>query len=52
MLTKSVSPVIQAAETAIRDEIDSIAKLSALASTAPYYKYDLTYRESLEIDST
>lgn len=33
-----VQPVIAAAETAIKEELDSIVKLAAIASDIPYYK--------------
>jgi hypothetical protein len=35
---RSVQPVIAAAEAAIKDEIQSVSKLSAIASDYPYYK--------------
>jgi len=50
VLTSLVSPVIQAAEGAIREEIESIAKLSALASNSPYYKYVSTASSETNAD--
>jgi hypothetical protein len=34
-----VKPVIEAAEVSIKDELESVTKLAAVASNSPYYKY-------------
>jgi hypothetical protein len=34
----SVQPVIEAAENAIKEEIETVGKLSTIASSSPYYK--------------
>jgi hypothetical protein len=34
-----VRPVIEAAEVSIKDEIESVTRLAAVASDSPYYKY-------------
>jgi len=33
-----VQPVIEAAENAIKEEIETVGKLSTIASSFPYYK--------------
>jgi len=35
-----LGPVIEGAETSIKEEIESIQKLATIASTSPYYKYN------------
>ncbi|KAN0112730.1 Translin [Hyaloscypha variabilis] len=35
-----LNPVIEVAEAVIKDEIESITKLAAVASNSPYYKYN------------
>jgi hypothetical protein len=35
----TVQPVIASAEAAIKDEIDSVGRLAAVASNFPYYKF-------------
>ncbi|PMD23901.1 Translin [Hyaloscypha hepaticicola] len=35
-----LKPVIEAAEVSIKDEIESVTKLAAVASSSPYYKYN------------
>jgi hypothetical protein len=37
-----VQPVIEAAEAAIRSEVESVGELSKVASKFPYYKYVLS----------
>lgn len=37
-----MKPVIEAAELAIKEEIESVQKLSVVASQSPYYKYACT----------
>jgi hypothetical protein len=39
-----VKPVLEAAEVSIKDEIESVTKLAAVASSSPYYKYTLRSR--------
>ncbi|KAI9055577.1 hypothetical protein LZ554_000523 [Drepanopeziza brunnea f. sp. 'monogermtubi'] len=36
----NLQPVLEAAETSIKDEIDSISKLAAVTASSPYYKYN------------
>ncbi|EKD21363.1 uncharacterized protein L3040_000602 [Drepanopeziza brunnea f. sp. 'multigermtubi'] len=36
----NLQPVLEAAETSIKDEIDSISKLAAATASSPYYKYN------------
>jgi hypothetical protein len=51
-----VKPVIEAAEVSIKDEIESVTKLAAVASNSPYYKYALSVsgreRQLIEADTT
>ncbi|KAM3066816.1 Translin-1 [Clarireedia jacksonii] len=35
-----LQPVLESAEKAIKEEVDSIGKLSSVASSSPYYKYN------------
>lgn len=37
-----MQPVIEAAEAAIRSEVESVGELSGVASKFPYYKYVLS----------
>ena len=39
LLTLAVQPVIQAAEISIKEEVETVGKLSSVASSSPYYKY-------------
>lgn len=41
-------PVLEAAEKSIKEEVESISKLSAVASTSPYYKYNSLWTRDVQ----
>ncbi|KAI9835044.1 MAG: hypothetical protein M1819_002596 [Sarea resinae] len=47
-LERQVASTLQAAEGAIRDEIQSISKLSVVASKYPYYKYNSMWSREIQ----